>query len=290
MSEEIESGGGWTSDSAVTVRRTAGVKLTDRDRDVLGLLVLARYLTAAQLYRLAFAGKHPSLAYRRLLRLSREAGQPAFVRQRFFRDYDGNRLAVWAPTPHAMQAALSRSAPLPELPKHDVGAQFLEHLVQLNELLVALWETGALCPRAAHPAFRWVPSDRVRLVWGEWEMREGRRQQRVIQPDAVLEVPRQKRRYFLECEMGTHTIAPKEGNPPGATLAKADRYQKFLGDVSGLDGRRTHYDSQYPDGLTPEVLLLVLGRGRAVSVNAALASWRRTGAFRRPAAMPGRHL
>ncbi len=157
--------------------------------------------------------------------------------------------------------------------------------MQLNELLVALWQSGARCPRAAHPAFRWVPSDRVRPVWGEWEMREGRRQQRVIQPDAVLEVPRQKRRYFLECEMGTHTIAPKQGNPPGATLAKADRYQKFLGDASGLDGRRTHYESQYPDGLAPEVLFLVLGGGRADSVNAALGSWRRKAAARKPAAM-----
>jgi transposase InsO family protein len=32
--------------------------------------------------------------------------------------------------------------------EHDVGAQFLEHLAQLNELLVALWRTGARCPRA----------------------------------------------------------------------------------------------------------------------------------------------
>ncbi|MGO9830213.1 MAG: replication-relaxation family protein [Myxococcaceae bacterium] len=285
MSEEIERGEVWTSEYAVTAKRGGGVKLTDRDRDVLGLLVLARYLTAAQVYRLAFAGKHPSLAYRRLLRLSREDGQPAFVRQRFFRDYDGNRRAVWAPTPYALKAALSRSASLPELPKHDVGAQFLEHLLQLNELLVALWQGGPRCPRATHPAFRWVPSDRVRLVWGEWEMREGRRQQRVIQPDAVLEVPRQKRRYFLECEMGTHTIVPNQGSSPGATVAKADRYQRFLGDASGLDGRRTHYDTQYPDGFAPDVLFLVLNRGRADSVNAALVSWRKKTGARRPTAM-----
>jgi len=258
----------------LSARRPTAAKLTDRDRDLLGLLVLARYFTAAQVHRLAFAGKNRSLAYRRLLKLSREDGQPAFLRQRFFRTYDGNRVAVWAPTPYAMAAALARSAPLPELPKHDVGAQFLEHLIQLNELLIALWSNGNRCPRAAHPCFRWIPSDRVRLVWGEWEIREGRKLQRVIQPDAVLELPALKRRYFLECEMGTQLIAPGKGNAPGATLSKAERYQTFLGEPSGLGNRQTHHDAQYRDGFAPEVLFLVLTPSRASSVNAALAGFR----------------
>src|SRR6266446_5792207 len=188
---------------ATASRATTAAKLTDRDKDLLGLLVLARYLTADQVHRLAFSGKHASVPYRRLLKLSQANGQPAFLRQRFFRTYDGNRVAVWAPTPYAMPAALTRAPQLPELPKHDVGAQFLEHLIQLNELLVALWQNGTRCPKAVHPSFRWIPSDRVRLVWEEWEMREGRKQQRPIQPDAMLELPVQRRRYFLECEMGT---------------------------------------------------------------------------------------
>ncbi len=265
-------------------RRRTIAKLTDRDRDLLGLLVLARYLTASQVHRLAFAGKSLSLAYRRLLKLSRADGQPAFVRQRFFRTYDGNRLAVWAPTPHAMPAALARSTPLPELPKHDVGAQFLEHLVQLNELFVALWRTGSRCPKAAHALLRWIPSDRVRLVWGDWEIRQGRKQERVIQPDAVLEVPAHRRRYFLECEMGTQMIAPGKGNAPGATLSKAERYQTFVSDT-GLDGRHTHYEVHYPDGFAPEVLFLVLTQARASSVNAALAAFRAKLEGRRPGAM-----
>jgi hypothetical protein len=101
----------------------------------------------------------------------------------------------------------------------------------------------------------------VRLVWGEWEIREGRRQQHVIQPDAVLELPLQRRRYFLECEMGTQMISPGEANAPGATLSKARRYQTFLADFSGTDGRRTHYQTQYPDAFSAEVLFLVLPRG-----------------------------
>src|SRR5215831_3985423 len=265
-----------------SARRPTSVKLTDRDRDLLGLLLLARYLTASQVHRLAFRGKNLSLAYRRLLKLSRADGHPAFVGQRFFRTYDGNRIAVWAPTPYALPAALERSASLPELPKHDVGAQFLEHLIQLNELLIALWSNGTRCPRASHPCFRWIPSDRVRLVWGEWEMRNGRKQQRVIQPDAVLELPPRRRRFLLECEMGTQMISPRNGNAPGATLSKADRYHTFLTEISNLDGRKTHYQAQYADAFAPEVLFLAQSEKRASSINAALATWRTQ---RRPCAI-----
>jgi hypothetical protein len=253
-------------------KRDRATRLTERDRDLLGLFVLARYLTATQVRRLAFDGKNLSLAYRRLLRLS--GSQPAFLRQRSFRKYDGARVAVWMPTPHALAAASARAPDLPELPKHEVGAQFLEHLVQLNELLLGLWWHGSRCPLATHPSFRWIPSDRVRLVWGQYEMREGRRQQRVIQPDAVLEVPVLRRRYFLECEMGTHVISPGQAKPPGATLSKAERYHAFLTDLTDLNSRQTHYLSQYPDGFAPVVLFLVLSEGRAASVNAALAGWR----------------
>ena len=272
ITDEVELGG-----AAATA-----VKLTDRDRDLLGLLVLARYLTAAQVHRLAFHGKNLSLAYRRLLKLSNVRKQAPFVRQRFFRTYDGDRVAVWAATPHALPAALTRAPDLPELPKHDVGAQFLEHQLQLNELLLSLWWTGGRCPRAVHPSFRWIPSDRVRLVWGEWEMREGRKQQRVIQPDALLELPVQRRRYFLECEMGTQPIVNVEGNAQGATVAKAERYWTFLSETSGTDSRRTHYLAQFIDGFTPEVWFLVRTPGRAHSVNAALREWSAKLTPRRP--------
>jgi len=261
----------------------AAAKLTDRDRDLLGLLAMARYLTAAQVHRLAFPGKNISVTYRRLAKLSSGGAQAGFIRQRFFRNYDGERVTVWAITPHAMSAALARCADLPDLPKHDVGAQFLEHLLQLNELLIALWSNGKACPRAAHPALRWIPSDRVRLLWNEWEVRDGRKQQRVIQPDAVLELTQQRRRFFLECEMGTQPISKGQGNAPGATIAKAERYQTYLAEASAADRRLTHYQAQHPDHFAVEVLFLVLTPGRAASVNTALKSWRATLQGPRPA-------
>lgn len=261
-------------------RRAGVVKLTDRDRDMLGLLVLARYLTAPQVHRLCFEGRHVSLAYRRLLKLTRSDGGSPFVRQRFFRAYDGNRIAVWAPTPHGLAAAALRTAGLPELPRHDVGANFLEHTIQLNEFLVALWPAaGDRTARAAHASFRWTPSDAVRLTFNEYVIGDpnspgGRKQLRIIQPDAMLELPGQRRRYFLECEMGGHTISPGPSKPPGATLSKAERYNEYLTTWADSHARRTHYAVQYPDGFTPQVLFLVRTAGRAGSINAALAHWR----------------
>ena len=256
------------------------MKLTDRDKDMLGLLVLARYMTAQQIHRLCFEGRHESLAYRRLLKLTRRDGGPPFVRQRFFRTYDGNRVAVWAPTPHGLAAAALRTAGLPELPRHDVGANFLEHTIQLNELLVALWRTADGRPaRAAHPSVRWVPSDALRLAFNDYVINDphapgGRIQLRILQPDAMLELPGQRRRYFLECEMGGHTISPGPNKPPGATLSKAKRYNDYLTCWADSHARRTHYAVQYPDGFTPEVLFLVRTAGRAISINTVLADWR----------------
>ncbi len=85
--------------------------------------------------------------------------------------------------------------------------------------------------------------------------------------------------------MGTQMISPGEDSAPGATLSKADRYQTFLADIAGIDGRRTHYQMQYPDAFSAEVLFLVLTTGRAKSVNAALASWRAKLEGQRPSAM-----
>jgi hypothetical protein len=259
----------------------AQARLTDRDRDILGLLAVARYLSTSQLRALSFDGKSAQAAHHRLTLLAR--GQAPFVRQQFFRTYDGRRLCAWAPTSNALPAALQRTSQVRELPKHDVGARHLEHALQLNELFVALWRSPGRPARARHPSFRWTPSDAVRLVYGAWAVEHGREVGRVIIPDAVLELPTVGRRLFLECEMGTNTIVPESPDKPGATLNKVARYQKFIRGVLTEDD--AHYPKQYPDGFAPEVLFLVLTKGRANSVNAALAAWRESLQSQRPVAV-----
>jgi hypothetical protein len=111
-----------------------------------------------------------------------------------------------------------------------------------------------------------------RLAYGEYEVQHGRTVERFIRPDAMLDAPKLQRRFFLECEMGTHTISPQSPDKPGATLNKAARYQKYLKEA--FPGEPVPYAKQYPDGFKASVLFLVLSEGRAKSVNAALAVWK----------------
>src|SRR5258708_7755215 len=128
---ELSGGGGSVSDGerrqnkieaeqAATSRAATAAKLTDRDKDLLGLLVLARYLTAAQVHRLAFPGKHASVPYRRFLKLSQADGEPAVFKQRFFCPDGGNRGRVWAPAAARVPAACTRDPARPELATDDV--------------------------------------------------------------------------------------------------------------------------------------------------------------------------
>jgi hypothetical protein len=250
-------------------------RLTERDKDILAVLALTRYLTAEQVHRLFFDGKRMWLAYKRLKKLTEPRGQPPYLEKLTARTYDGRRFGVWKPTANALTAAALKTSQIRELPVHDVSARHLEHAVQMNELFVELWRAPAKPARARHPAFRWIPSDALRLAYGEYEVQHGRQVERFIRPDAALDVLPARKRYFLECEMGTHTIVPQGSTKPDATINKAARYQKYLCGPIGMRGEVSPYSKQYPDGLTGEVLFLVLTAGRANSVNAALDEWRR---------------
>jgi hypothetical protein len=119
--------------------------------------------------------------------------------------------------------------------------------------------------------FKWIASDSVRLPWKEY--RDGNSIDRIIHPDAVLELPGLRRRLFLEAETGSHTIVPRGYHKPGSTLNKASRYELFLCELADLDLKITFYAQRYPDGFTPEVLFLVSNAARAESVNRALTEW-----------------
>jgi hypothetical protein len=84
-----------------------------------------------------------------------------------------------------------------------------------------------------------------------------------------------RRRLFLECEMGTHTIVPESDNKPGATLAKTARYHRFLHGLKEPRTKQTFYRATYPDGLPAELLFLVPRKNRCASVNTALQAWQR---------------
>ncbi|HEY3585554.1 MAG TPA: hypothetical protein VGK85_00310, partial [Myxococcaceae bacterium] len=93
----------------------------------------------------------------------------------------------------------------------------------------------------------------------------------MLLPDAILEVPSARRRLFIECETGTHTLVPVSRDKHQATVRKAERYETFLRGLADVPNKVTHYARKYPDGWAAEVLFLVPTEGRRASTEAALA-------------------
>jgi hypothetical protein len=142
----------------------------------------------------------------------------------------------------------------------------MNHALLLNELFVGLAEAplkGALAariaeiPRRRHRnaadglyanatalGFTWIPSDSVRLPWQDYG--DGNSWERIILPDAVLELPKLRRRLFLECETGSHTIVPRGMHKPGSTLSKAVRYEGLICELADYDSKVTFLPASIP--------------------------------------------
>jgi hypothetical protein len=161
------------------------------------------------------------------------------------------------------------------IPRHDVSSPFREHTIMLNELFVALvMPLGRGYARARQNDFRWVPSDTVRLPWRQHLGGTSRSPDRLVLPDAVLEIPKAQRRYFLECETGTHPILGEADPRPGSTIAKVQNYEGFLRSYVDAQATETFYARSFPDNYLPEILFLVRTSHRAKAVNDAIGQWR----------------
>src|SRR6266852_2957825 len=247
--------------------RPTKVRLTDRCKQLNAVLAVARYFSNSQITKLFFSGRSPKTMRKRLLRLAgegRSAFSPPYLRRLFYRAYaGGERVEIWATAPRGHATARSLLGTELKMSRNDIGAAFREHTIALNELLVALYApTAKGYARAKQDAFRWHSSDCVRLPWKEYAAAEDRSLERVVLPDAILEIPRLKRRLFLECETGTHSIIATGNGKPGATLSKVERYESFLRDFADDDATRTFYKEKYSDGWTPEVLFVVNSSSR----------------------------
>jgi hypothetical protein len=223
---------------------------------------------------------------------------PAPLRYVTYRAYSGQLERVWTLTPVGYlqaEAVLGRTL---KVPKADVGANFLAHAVALNELYVGLLmpsltaefvriRTLALPSQrrkaiahvfasARHSTFRWHACESVRLPWRELKGISKGDADRLIVPDAVEEIPSLSKRFFLECEMGTHSIVAASDEKVGATIAKLKRYASFLNDFEVLDflnpdvRRHYFYAAAYPDKWPVELWFVVRTESRAKSVRAAV--------------------
>jgi hypothetical protein len=253
-------------------------RLTDRDRQLIGLLAVARYLSTEQLSKLFYASRNVDNMRRRFLRLAGEGSRgfrPAYIRRLFYRTYEGQSLDMWTLTSTGYAVAEIVLGAAVKIPRRDVSAAFREHTIVLNELFVALMmPLGNGYARANQNEFRWISSDTVRLPWRQHLGPGSRTPDRLVLPDAVLEIPSASRRFFLECEMGTHPILSAPPSKPGSTIAKVQSYEGFLRSYVNANATQTFYTRLYPDNYAAEVLFLVRTPQRAKSVNDAIRQWR----------------
>jgi len=193
---------------------------------------------------------------------------PPYLRRLHFRDSDGHPVDLWALSLQGHALAIRQLGGGLKLNREDVGPAFLDHAMALTELFVVLAAPFiAAGVHAGELPFRWAPIDSKQLPWEEYDSEAAKTRARRIVPDAVLEIPSARRRYFVECEMGTHSIAAASDEKSGATLAKTERYDEYF---SG-----GFYAQSFPDEWPAEVLYLVRTDSRCQSVNVALDGWRR---------------
>lgn len=256
-------------------------RLTSRDKELLGHVSVARYLTGEQVRRLVFsgnalatrpnerdAGKQSSavVCRRRLKGLCSEGGGPAYLRRLSFRDAENRLVAVFAVTMlgHSVARQLLRRR-LPQ-PTEEVTASFLARTVRLNELYLALAERR----RPAPASFVWIAANTAELPWQELNHRTGRIEDRRLAPDATLEFPNERTRVFLEDEMGIGPLPRRDDGARAWALSKLRRYASFM--VEG--SHRTFYAQSYPDGWKAELVLLVHSDERAATLAEVIAKWR----------------
>jgi hypothetical protein len=160
-----------------------------------------------------------------------------------------------------------------KVPRHDVSPQFLKHSILLSELFLGLVAQDGKHPAKIPQNFRWILGEYLNLPFSEYTL-EDRNERRRLQPDAVLEIPSERVRFFIEIETGSATIWDQE--KVTSTLAKLERYSLFL---SGYAGNVHHGDSStfysraFPDAWPPEVLFVTMSAHRRDSIKSAHNNW-----------------
>ena len=269
--EIATAGGGQQSKK----KRGAGRKLTGRDRALAGFLGITRYLSREQIERLMFPGRVKSRSSIRLGQLTKAVGgQPAILKELGYATSDGWK-NVFGLTGYGYLVAQERlGKELLKVPRHDVSPQFLNHSVLLSEFFVGLVPQDGKHPAKIPTRFRWIPGEYLDLPFSEF-MPENRKEKRRLQPDAVLEIPTLRRRYFAEIETGSATIWDQEKLT--STLAKLNRYSNFIRGFAGnvFDGdSSTFYSRAFPDNWSAEVLFVTLGAHRRDSIEEAYEKWK----------------
>lgn len=252
-----------------------GVVLTPRDRQLLAFLGIARYASRPQLQRLVADDRHASILFRRLRKLSTRGDRPgddAYLRRLEYRRPEGVAVPVWALSSFGRAAAEAEVPYLRPAAAQDVAHQFLEHTLRLNEVLLGLvlaLRTAPEEPLSRLP-FRWLCEGDEELAFQALQRHTNLLANAVLKPDAILEIPGQRRRLFLEAETGAHSIATANPQAHGAVLHKVQRYAQYFTALAG-DGPTTWYAKAFRDGYFPVLVFLVHSADRRRRVERAIS-------------------
>lgn len=271
-------------------KQAKAAKLTDRDRQLLCVVGEARYLSAQQLKRLFFAGRHVKTAAARLVGLERGG----LLERHLLRNVDRPDELCWCLAVEG--AALVESWTGDErVVAEGLHLDALEHHLFFAELYVGLLEgpvarrvarlqpglgrlqrqkaLGLVYASAEHSRWRWQVGQELNLPWREYVA--GATKDRLIRPDALLEVPASRLRVFVEGETGSQPLRSRNPDRHGATTAKLARYAAYVTGLADAATRRTWYQQRFPDGFAVELLLLVPPGRRATNVRALVDEWSR---------------
>ena len=256
--------------------RQKGMALTERDRALLGYLGVARYVTGAQAHRLLAPGHDKAITSRRLARLCElgpNPGDGAYLHRLEYRRSNSLPFPVWTLTPHG-RALAEPLAPGPVANvQPGVGILFIERILALNELLIALLlaaRRSESAPLADLP-FRWCVADQP-LRFETFDRVYMTRRPAVLRPGAVIDLQRTRNRIFLEPELGTTSLAPADPRQ-GHVKRRLERYVEFFGSFTGRDRQQTWYGAAFPDGYYPEVIALARTEARRAKVERHIKDW-----------------
>jgi hypothetical protein len=253
------------------------VRLVPRDVVLLSHLAIARYLTAQQIHELVFPSCTARVARRRIDLLSAPGANGPYLTSIRYRAVTGPMIA-YRLTDQGYATAQPHLGTELKISLKDIGPEFLAHTLELNNLYLGLARStprrdGAQLDAApARQPFRWLNSESVRLPWLHYESGGDGLQKKRIEPDAVLESAQLGRRWFLECEMGGHSITNPDPKS-GSTLAKIRRYAEFHSGYADARAKETHYQRSYADRWRAELIFLVASSSRREHIETVIAAW-----------------
>lgn len=208
------------------------MRLTERDKQLLLAIGMARHLTFAQLHLLFFrrwVANSVKARLRELCGLGERPANPAPLERVGYFEKDGQPASAYRLTPFGRDYALELMPELNLSTWSGEANESLEHdlgCVQIFVELAAASRGGNDMPDLRALPFTWRSGRRLkfeRFVGFSFT-----KQDSAIIPDVVIELPRLSRRLLVEYETGSQPVIPKNPRKRGSAIQKLERWSAFM--------------------------------------------------------------